>query len=71
MKSRRQFALPGLSRQRKRPAARLDPRLDALFADRQLWLDVGGQLAWKQEQMKRRTARNARLRVRRLEGYAE
>lgn len=69
MKTRGQITFPGTGRKRKRVAGIPDPRLDALLADRQLWLDYGGQLAWKQELMKRRIARNARLRERRLKGY--
>lgn len=66
----RQLAFPGTGRKRKRPAAADDPRLDALFADRDAWVSYGGQLAWKQEQIRRRTARVARLRERRRNGYA-
>jgi hypothetical protein len=69
VKTAAQIAFPRTSRKRKRPAEPPDPRLAALLADRQLWLDYGGRLAWKQELMRRRIARNARLRERRLKGY--
>jgi len=64
----KQLALPGTGRKRKKPA-KPDPRLDALFADRDEWISHGGQLAWKQELIKRRTARVERLRQRRKDGY--
>jgi hypothetical protein len=65
-----QLALPGTGRKRKRPAPANDPRLDALFADRDAWLLDGGQLAWRAERIRRRAALVARLRERRRNGYA-
>lgn len=68
MKTAAQIVFPGTGRKRRRPAEPPDPRIAAILADRQLWLDYGGRLAWKQELMRRRIARNARLRDRRLKG---
>jgi hypothetical protein len=68
-----QLAIPGsgrkTARKRKRPAPTIDPRLAAYLADRDAWLAIGGQLAWRQEQDRRRAALVARLRERRRNGY--
>ena len=69
MKTRGQIAFPGTGRKRKPSAAPPDPRLVALLLDRDAWESIGGKLAWQKELMKRRIARNARLRDRRLKGY--
>ena len=65
----RQLALPGMTRKRKQTPAVADPRLDAIYADRDAWLLDGGQLAWRQELNRRRAARVARMRERRMNGY--
>ncbi len=68
-KTAAQIAFPGTGRKRKPPAEPPPPSLVALLLDRDAWETYGGQLAWKQELIKRRIARNARLRERRLKGY--
>ena len=64
----RQTPLPSTGRKRK-PAAKADPRVTAVLADRDRFLAAGGRHGWQQELTRRRAARVARLRDRRLSGY--
>jgi hypothetical protein len=46
-------------------------RLARLLLERDTWIRTSGREGWQREQTRQRAERNARLRERRLSGYAE